>query len=516
MNRILSKLEPVFAAYRIQVAAVIVLVLFAGVAISAGQPRGSSRVTTSAPKPGEAGGDVATDTDPAAAAAAAAQAATSAKTKGRTPVIGPTINKGGIGITTVDGVPIANLFTAAEDKIGLADAGGALGKGTMTICGHGATSLGTAFNTSAESLDVYWKWRNANGGVHGRQLLTSWEDDAYDPTIAQQAAQRCKDKSPFMLLGGIGFDQIPGVREFAEQNHMFYLHHIARSDLSKKYSFGPLPTVQKTGTFAGEWVRKNYPNAKVGIIYRNSEYWIPGKDAFKEAFGKPNQIVAEKGVTKNQGSYHNELLELQRAGATFVFAWENALAQTAMIQEAHDQPFAGLGWKPDWIVFPFNLITDTVKDLALDPKIHGISVWPAYSPGDYSGPFAEYADEIKRFEAAYRQYDITAANAGLTDIHWMVWLAWRDLDRTFQACGRECSRNEVLGLMLTKPYGFDVTKPSCAVDFTRNGHEGGYWANIFEAYHKDINKDGQGDEDPNTGDPIVGWRGTQTCQTSFL
>ena len=509
MNKISSKLDSIFAAYRMQVAAAATVLLLLGVVVlSAGQrDSGSTGVTTSDLGPGEAGGDAATAADPAAQAAAEAQATAAAATKGKAVVKGPTINKGGIGITTYDGVPVANLFTAAEDKIGITDTGGVLGKGTITLCGHAATSLGTAFNTSAEDLDVYWKWRNANGGVHGRQVLTTWVDDAYDPTIAQRAAQTCKDQNPFMLLGGIGFDQIPSVREFAEQNHMFYLHHIARSDLKKKYSFGPLPTVEKTGTFAGEWVRKNYPNAKVGIIYRNSEYWAPGKEAFKAAFGKPAQIVKEVGVVKNQGSYHNELNLLKEAGANFVFAWENALAQTAMIQEAHDPPLS-IGWKPDWIVFPFNLITDTVKGLALDPKIHGISVWPAYSPGDYSGPFAEYADEIRRFEAAYRQYDVAAANAGLTDIHWMVWLAWRSLDTTYQECGRECTRNKVLGLLLSKPYGMEITKPSCPVDFTRNGHEGGHWANIFEAYKKGTN--------PNDGSDIVGWRGTQTCQTSFL
>lgn len=503
-SEVTAKWEPVFSKFRVQLVAGTALVALAGTVIVSGGSD-SSTVTTNTEEVGASEVTVA-PADPGAPIPSDPGAPTTGGTKKSGGAPATVVKRGGLTITTAPGgVPVANLFTTAEDRIGLTDTGGLLGKGTITLCGHGAISLGAAFSTSADDLDVYWRWRNANGGVHGRQIITSWEDDAYDPTLAGQAASRCKDKNPFMLLGGIGFDQIPSVRNFAEDNHMFYLHHIARSDLSRKYSFGPLPTVEKTGTFAGQWVRKNYPNAKVGIIFRNSEFWIPGKEAFKAAFGKPAQIVAEKAVSKNQGSYHNELLELKQKGATFVFAWENALAQTAMIQEANDPPLS-IGWKPDWIVFPFNLITDTVKELALNPTIHGIAVWPAYSPGDYGGPFAEYADEIKRFEAAYRQYDVAAANAGLTDIHWMVWLAWRSIDYTYLQCGRECTRNKVLGLMLSKPYQLDVTKPSCPVDFTRNGHEGGYWANIFEAYRKGTD---------SNGEAIVGWRGTETCKDSF-
>ena len=42
-----------------------------------------------------------------------------------------------------------------------------------------------------------------------------------------QAAQKCKDLNPFLLIGGIGFDQIPAVRQWAEQNKMLYIYHDA-------------------------------------------------------------------------------------------------------------------------------------------------------------------------------------------------------------------------------------------------------------------------------------------------
>jgi ABC-type branched-subunit amino acid transport system substrate-binding protein len=482
--------EAALGAYRVPVAAAVAIVMAASVIVSAGvKPGGDSRVTTTGPQVGETAGPVTSGDATAAVDPAAGQAAGAAA---RTAVRGPTVKKGGFSLTTIDGIPVADLYTAQEDRIGITDTGGKFGKGQITICGHAATTFGPAFNTSPEDLDVYWRALDDAGGVHGRNVVTSWENDNYDPNTAVSAATACKAKNPFILLGGIGFEQIPAVRNYVEQQHMLYIHHIARSDLSKKYSFAPLPTVERVGTLAGEWVRKQFPDAKVGIVYRDSEFWIPGKETFIKALGK--QPVAQEPVIKNQGSYQVQLVKMQQAGADLVFAWENAIAQAAMINEADGfiPPY-----KPQWIVFPFNLVTDTVGDRALNPKIYGISTWSAYSPGDYSGPFAEYADELRRFEAAYKKY----RDVPLTDIHWMTWLAWKSIHYTFDQCGRECTRNKVVGSMISKPYGYDITKPSCPLDFTKNGHEGGNYASIFDAYRR-----------PNGS---VGFKHFDHCKTSF-
>ncbi|MGH9195702.1 MAG: hypothetical protein ACRD1T_08185, partial [Acidimicrobiia bacterium] len=169
------------------------------------------------------------------------------------------------------------------------------------------------------------------------------------------------------------------------------------------------------------------------------------------------------------------------------------LAQSAMIREAND-----LQYRPQWMVFPFNLVTDTLGDDAMKPVLHGISTWPAYSPGDYSGPFADYADEIKRFEAAYAKH---RPGVPLTDIHWMTWLAWKSIHYLFDQCGRDCTRNNVVGIMIAKPYDYQLTKPNCPVDFTRNGREGGYWTSMFEAYRR-----------PNGS---IGWKHIQHCKETW-
>lgn len=372
-----------------------------------------------------------------------------------------------VNIPRSGGPPVADLFTAAEDKIGITD-------DKIVFCGHAATTFGPAFNTSEADLSVYWE---EVGKIHGRTVELTFENDNYDPTTARQAAQACYDKKPFILFGGIGFDQIPAVRKFAEDKHVLYYHHIAAADNTKKYSFNPLPSVEQVGTFAGEWVGTKYKGKKIGVIYRESENWEPGHKTFLSTVRSlGGNVVVDVGVTKNQGSYLTEINELRSKGAQVVFIWENALAATAILQEAKGQNYS-----PKFIVFPFNISTDAWGNQALNPPVDGIAVWPAYSPGDYSGPFASYASEIKKMEQVYER---RRPAIEVTDIHWQVWLFYRDLHRLLEQCGRDCTRNKILGISLAKPIAFSQTTPSCPVDFTRNGHVGGFWATMFTAYRK--------------------------------
>src|SRR5688572_18195234 len=236
-----------------------------------------------------------------------------------------------VSVPKEGGPPVANLFTPAEDRIGIHD-------DKIVFCGHAATTFGPAFNTSEQDLNVYWE---EVGKIHGRTVELSFENDNYDPTTARQAAQACYDKKPFILFGGIGFDQIPAVRKFAEDKHVLYYHHIAAADNTKKYSFNPLPSVEQVGTFAGQWIGSKYKAKKVGVIYRESENWEPGHQTFlKTVRSLGGTVVADMGVTKNQGSYLTEINELRSKGAQVVFIWENALAATAILQEAKGQNYS--------------------------------------------------------------------------------------------------------------------------------------------------------------------------------
>lgn len=372
---------------------------------------------------------------------------------------------------------IAGLFNPNEDSRGIT-------KDEIRICAHAALTYAAAFNTSAEDLNVYWTAVNDAGGIYGREVKAFYENDNYTPTDAQKAATACLDKyDPFVLLGGIGFDQIPSVRNFAEQRRVLYLHHTATVNGSegKQFSFTPLPTTEKMGEMFAELAASRYPGKRVGIIKRQSENWEPGIDGFKRLAAKYGvEIVLDRPVPQNKGSYLQDIVDLQNAGAEVVFLWLNALESTTFIKQTKAQ-----AWSPYFMVFPFNLTMQTLGDDALNPPISGVMMSNAYSFGDYSGPFAAYADDMRLFEAQYAKYrpDVDLGGVG-GDLLFLNWSAQKATHQLLLLCGPSCGRNRFIEVL--RGYRGQLTSSACENDFLRpgpgNDRRGGWKVSAMEAY----------------------------------
>lgn len=408
----------------------------------------------------------------------------------------PTLADGRPAPTVAPGTPArSTLFNANEDRVGIT-------KDQITICAHAALTYAAAFNTSADDLNVYWTAINERGGIFGRKVVATYENDNYSPDTAVEAATACKEKKPFMLIGGIGFDQIPAVRNWAETNRMLYVHHTATVEGSERqrFSFTALPSTEKMGEMFGELVATRFKGKKVGIIKRNSPNWEPGVKAFKVLAKKYGiEVVAERDVQNSQGSYTQELLDLQGAGADVVWLWENALASTQIIRQAIAQ-----GYEPRFLLFPFNLTSQTLGDDALDPPLVGVSMHTAYSNGDRGGPFASYASDIAEFESQYAKYRPNANLRGFGgDLLFLNWSAQKGLAYLLNACGPDCSRNKLIDV-LTATKAPRPIPSACDIDFTRPGFPrmGGFQVNVMETYRSPRGE--------------VNWRNTNACVEHLL
>jgi hypothetical protein len=168
------------------------------------------------------------------------------------------------------------------------------------------------------------------------------------------------------------------------------------------------------------------------------------------------------------------------------------------------QQIKGQSWNPNLMIFPFNLVTQTVKEQALTPPITGVGMYQAYSYGDRSGPFAAYAEDLNQFEAQYKQYRPNADLHGLGgDLLFLNWSAQKAFHKMLLDCGQSCGRNELLRLLST--YKKKPTSSACTIDFTRpgpgNSHRGGYALSVMEAC--------------KAPDGNVNFRNTNTCVESL-
>ncbi|MHB8452131.1 MAG: ABC transporter substrate-binding protein [Mycobacteriales bacterium] len=387
----------------------------------------------------------------------------------------------------------ANLYSGAAAYQGITAK-------QITLCMHAATVLGNAFNERPQDIGVYWTYVNANGGLLGRQVSLTIEDDEYTPQGAQVAAQQCQQLNPFLVIGGIGFDQDPVVRQIAEQNHFLYIYTMAdRGNPPYKYSFTGAPTIEQEGTWLGEATLHQHRPAPYGAVYVNDAAWVGGYNTYKaymDAHG--GSSVNNNSYATNSGGDTSEfsayITELQAAGVKTVLLWMNALAADAFVEQAHNQ-----GYDPAYVTCDvFDLVTQTVgsevDDQGPNAKYPMLGIWitPAFDPADHNVP---WWPEEQQMLQAYAKYD-----AGHTpdDIDWMAWLGFKQIADLFRICGTNCNRNDIAGIFDSGYQG--TTAPLCPVNFAGSPNFGGYEANMMYAHREN-------------GGTV--WRQTATCQTSF-
>jgi ABC-type branched-subunit amino acid transport system substrate-binding protein len=383
----------------------------------------------------------------------------------------------------------SQLFHPNEERIGLTNT-------SLTMCAHAALTYGQAFGTKDTDFNVFWDALNAEkNGIYGRKVHVTYENDDYKPTTAVQAATACKAKGIFMLLGGIGFDQIPAVRNWAEQNRMLYVHHTATIEGTRgqRFSFSELPTVERTGQAFAQLAVAKFKNKKIGIIERDSSNWTPGVKAFRVLAKKYGlNIVADTKVANNKGSYTDDLLTMKNAGADVVWAWMNALESTELLKQAKSQQY-----NPNWMMFPFNLTSQTLGNDAMTPQLDGVAMYPAYSKGDYSGKFSSYADDMKEFERQYAKYDPGIDLNGIGgDLLFLNWVAQKALSVQLLQCGKDCTRDKFIDVLRSYT-GKAPSHSSCPIDFSGDGFHGSDSLNFMQTYNSPSGK--------------VNWRNTALC-----
>jgi ABC-type branched-subunit amino acid transport system substrate-binding protein len=321
-----------------------------------------------------------------------------------------------------------------------------------------------------------------------------YTDDEYTPQGGVQAAQQCQQDNPFFMTAGVGFDTVPAVRAWAEQNKMLYLASFATENglYNLKYTFQVQPSVEQFGAIAGDYTGVKDPG-RFGVIWRNSPNWQGGRDRFEASVrAHGSKVVADVPVQENQGDYSAAILQLQMSGAQTVLAWMNVLEFAQLEKQA-----AAQGYHPRWVTAAFNLVTQTVgSDIdgtkGASPAV-GLWVTPEFHTGDTTDP---WSPEERTMEAAFAHYD---PKHTLTDTDWQAWLGFKGITQLLLDCGSDCSRNKLAGMFLG---GYRaVLPPLCPIDFGRGrGRLGAFALNVMQVTDRN-------------GTP--GWKQVASCAETF-
>jgi branched-chain amino acid transport system substrate-binding protein len=195
---------------------------------------------------------------------------------------------------------------------------------------------------------AYYDYVNAHGGVHGRKIEFVVRDDGYNPTNTSQVTNELVlNDEIFAMVSGLGTAPHSAVVDFLNDEKVPDLF-VSSGSLQwgdavkdKPYTFGWQPDYEIEGKIIGDWVKKNRPDAKVGLFLQDDDFGRDGEKGVRRYID--DQIVEVARYTSGNTDVAPQIAALQASGADLVLGF-NTPSYTALSQLVSLR----LGYKPAW------------------------------------------------------------------------------------------------------------------------------------------------------------------------
>ncbi|WP_199432298.1 ABC transporter substrate-binding protein [Qaidamihabitans albus] len=195
---------------------------------------------------------------------------------------------------------------------------------------------------------AYFDYVNANGGVHGRTIDYVFRDDAYNPTNTSQVVNELVLQDEiFAMVGGLGTPTHSAVLDFLNSNGVPDLFVSSGSLLwdqpeKNPMTFGWQPDYEVEGKIIGQYVKQNFPDAKVGLFLQDDDFGDDGEKGARAYID--DQIVAAERYAPGNTDVAPQIAALQASGADLVIGF-NVPSYTALSQLTAMRS----NYEPQWI-----------------------------------------------------------------------------------------------------------------------------------------------------------------------
>jgi branched-chain amino acid transport system substrate-binding protein len=211
----------------------------------------------------------------------------------------------------------------------------------------------SAYGTIGKTIDAFFKKVNAEGGVNGRKINFISYDDGYSPPKAVEQARKLVESDEVLLIfQSLGTPSNTAIQKYmnAKQVPQLFVATGATKWGDPKnfpWTMGWQPSYQGEGHIYAQYILKNHPNGKIGILYQNDDY---GKDyvkGLKDGLGDKakTMIISEQPYEVADPTVDSQIINLKASGADVFFNVTTPKFAAQAIKKA-----AEIGWKPVHIV----------------------------------------------------------------------------------------------------------------------------------------------------------------------
>src|ERR1700719_3106931 len=186
----------------------------------------------------------------------------------------------------------------------------------------------SAYSSIGKAQAAYFKMINEQGGINGRKINLIQYDDAYSPPKAVEQVRKLVESDEVLLTFQIvGTPSNAAVQKYLNTKKVPQL--LAATGASKftdpknfPWTMGFNPNYFVEGRIYGQYILKQYPNAKGGILYQNDDLGRDYLNGIKAGLGEKaaTMVVAEASYEMTDPTIDSQILKLKSAGADLFFS----------------------------------------------------------------------------------------------------------------------------------------------------------------------------------------------------
>ena len=230
--------------------------------------------------------------------------------------------------------------------------------GTIPISGPAA-----AYGSVGRGADAYFKYVNSKGGVFGRKIDYKYLDDEFDVAKTITLTRQLVEQDDVLaIFNSVGTEHALAIRSYLNDRKVPQLFlgsgvsKLATEHAKYPWSMGYLPSFAGEGAIYGRYVASHEPNARIAVLYENSDFGKDMLNGLRRGLGGKAKIVGTQAYEIADSNVASQMARLKSTGADTLMLF--ATPQFAIF--GYVGAFR-LGWHPQVYVTSVSISPDIMK-----------------------------------------------------------------------------------------------------------------------------------------------------------
>ena len=299
----------------------------------------------------------------------------------------------------------------------------------------------SSYSVIGKTETAYFEKINAEGGINGRKIKFISYDDSSNPAKTVEQARKLVEGDEVLLI----FQSLGGSMNIAIEKYLNdrKVPQLFVSAPNKRFgdpknfpwTMGWSPTADNEGRIYAQYLLKNHPSSRVGVLYLNVDMGKEYLMALKEGLDGKMQVVAEVPYEITDPTVVSQVISLKESGADIIF-----LAATPKTAVQAIRKMAELNWKPIRLLASIsNSIGAVMKPAGLEVANGILSAGYLKDPSD---PLLKDDPAVKEWEVFMAKYYPEGDRTNTFTAY--GYLVAQTMAQVLRQCGDDLTRENVM------------------------------------------------------------------------